>query len=101
MASVFVYPSFYEGFGLPPLEAMACGVPTFVSATSSLPEVVGSAGVLLSPLDSSAWADAMLSYASNPAALADLGRRGRERASQFTWQKAAQAYLNLFRKICT
>ena len=67
-ATALVYPSVYEGFGLPPLEAMACGVPVICANTSSLPEVVGDAGVLIDPRDEGAFAYAMRRMAEDPAA---------------------------------
>lgn len=94
-ARVFVYPSFYEGFGLPPAEALACGIPTIVSDTSSLPEVVGRAGVQIDPTDVGALAVAMRDllalegHAGNTGRAADLRARAREQAARFRWDKAA------------
>ena len=92
-AAVFVYPSLYEGFGLPPLEAMACGTPVVVSDTSSLPEVVGDAGVLVDPGDVAALADALASLLVDPARRAALSAAGRRRAATFTWERAARQTL--------
>ena len=92
-AAVFVYPSLYEGFGLPPLEAMACGTPVVVSDTSSLPEVVGDAGVLVDPGDVAALADALASLLVDPARRAALSAAGRRRAAAFTWERAARQTL--------
>jgi len=89
LASVFVFPSLYEGFGLPPLEAMATGVPVITSNVSSLPEVVGDAALLIDPLDPGAIADAMARVLSEPALRAELVRRGYERAKVFSWSRAA------------
>ncbi len=84
-ALAFVYPSFYEGFGLPPLEAMQCGAPVITSNTSSLPEVVGDAGIMVSPTDGDALAAAMRRLCSDEALRRDLSARGLERAGHFTW----------------
>ena len=89
LASVFVFPSLYEGFGLPPLEAMAAGVPVITSNVSSLPEVVGDAALLINPLDAGAIAEAMARVLEDPALRADLIRRGHERVKVFSWQQAA------------
>ena len=86
-ASVFAYPSLYEGFGIPPLEAMACGTPVVASTRGALPEVLGDAALLVDPLDEDALAEAL------QAAAADTGtlrRRGIERAARFSWQSAAE-----------
>jgi glycosyltransferase involved in cell wall biosynthesis len=88
-ARIFVYPSLYEGFGLPPLEAMACGVPVVTSDAASLPEVVGDAGVTVDPRDAEALAGALQALLAAPERAADLARRGRERAARFTWERAA------------
>lgn len=98
-ASVFSYPSFYEGFGFPPLEAMTYGVPTVCANVSSLPEVVGGAALLINPFKPKEIAEA-LEMALNDEALRDyLIRAGQERAKLFSWDKAAAEYLALFRKI--
>jgi glycosyltransferase involved in cell wall biosynthesis len=87
------FPSLYEGFGLPALEAMACATPVLTSNTSSLPEVVGEAGLLVDPLDVSAIAAGLGSLADSPDLREDLGRRGLARAAGFTWQRAAEQTL--------
>ncbi|MCL7488548.1 MAG: glycosyltransferase family 4 protein [Desulfobulbaceae bacterium] len=88
-AEAFLYPSLYEGFGLPPLEAMQCGLPVIVSNTSSLPEVVGDSGILVDPLDKDRICSAMLQILQD----ADLRRqyvaKGLARAQEFTWQRCA------------
>ncbi|MDX1523452.1 MAG: glycosyltransferase family 1 protein, partial [Anaerolineae bacterium] len=89
LAELFVYPSLYEGFGLPPLEAMACGVPVVCSNRSSLPEVVGKAGVLFDPTDTQALTEALRQVLANADLRKDLAGRSIEQASRFSWQKAA------------
>jgi glycosyltransferase involved in cell wall biosynthesis len=91
MAELFVFPSLYEGFGLPPLEAMACGTPVVASNTSSLPEVVGDAGIRVDPHDVAALAEAMEAVLTNPDLAQRLAASGAERAARFTWQAAALA----------
>jgi glycosyltransferase involved in cell wall biosynthesis len=90
-ADLFVFPSLYEGFGLPPLEAMACGTPVVTSNSSSLPEVVGEAGILVDPRDTGALALAMQTILANPELTQRLKSEGAARAARFTWQAAAQA----------
>ncbi|HEU6456609.1 MAG TPA: glycosyltransferase family 1 protein [Roseateles sp.] len=100
-AQVFVYPSFAEGFGMPPLEALASGVPVITSASTAIPEVVGDAGLLVDPKEPSALRAAIERLLQSPELRADLARRGLQRADQFTWrasaQNLAQAYRNFFR----
>ncbi len=93
LAEVFALASLYEGFGLPPLEAMACGAPVAVSNNSSLPEVVGDAGLLLNAQDVDAWVDALDRLLSDAGLWQTLSERGQQRAAQFTWHKAARGLL--------
>lgn len=95
-AEALCYPSRYEGFGLPPLEAMACGCPVLCSRSSSLPEVVGDAGILLPADDSSAWAHALAKLLSAPPIIARWRERGPERAALFSWEKAAHETLAIY-----
>jgi len=88
-ALAMVYPSLYEGFGLPPLEAMGCGVPAITSNVSSLPEVVGDTGLMMDPLDIDALARAMELLASDPELHAALASKAQARAAQFTWSRCA------------
>ena len=88
-ALAFVYPSLFEGFGLPPLEAMALGVPVIVSDAHSLPEVVGDAGLQVDATEAASLAGAMLRLAGDPALRETLSARGRARAERFTWSRTA------------
>jgi glycosyltransferase involved in cell wall biosynthesis len=98
-AEVFAFPSVFEGFGLPPLEAMACGVPVVCSNASSLPEVVSDAGISLPPADPRAWAEALDRLLTDPVLHADLRTRGLARACQFTWEAAAQRTVEIYRAV--
>ena len=92
-ASAFVYPSLYEGFGLPVLEAMARGVPVACSDASSLPEVAGDAALMFDPHDERAIAQAIARLLGDRELSAGLARRGRERAQQFSWERTARLTL--------
>jgi glycosyltransferase involved in cell wall biosynthesis len=96
-ADLFVYPSQYEGFGLPPLEAMACGVPVITSNASSLPEVVGDAGMTVDAGDVEALGEAMLAVLADAARADRMRASGLARASTFTWQAAAEACVRAYR----
>jgi glycosyltransferase involved in cell wall biosynthesis len=97
-ASIFVYPSIYEGFGLPPLEAMSCGIPVICSNAASLPEIVEDAGLLISPYDSTAWADAILQLLSDTGMQKDYRQRGLQQAAKFTWERCARQTLNTYQR---
>lgn len=95
-AGMLVYPSVYEGFGLPALEAMACGTPVIAANNSSLPEVVGEAGLLVGARDVEALAHAIGILARDPELRLELSRRGRQRAAGFSWRKTAEATLGVY-----
>ncbi len=98
-ADLFVFPSLYEGFGLPVLEAMACGVPVVCSSTSSLPEVAGDAALLVPPTDVRALTEAMERALTDERLRARMRARGLERARRFSWERAAQGTLITYRKV--
>jgi glycosyltransferase involved in cell wall biosynthesis len=95
-ALAFVYPAIYEGFGLPPLEAMACGTPVITSNRSSLPEVVGDAALLVDPNDRAHLADAMARVVEQEPLRKDLRERGLKRAERFTWEETARLTLRVY-----
>ncbi len=98
-ARVHVHPSFYEGFGLPPLEAMSCGTPAIVANVSSLPEVVGDAGLLVAPEDVEAWTVAMWRVLTDESLRSELTKKGLKRAQLFSWEKAARETLRLYQRL--
>jgi glycosyltransferase involved in cell wall biosynthesis len=89
-ADVFAYPSRYEGFGLPVLEALACGTPVVTTTGGSLPEIAGDAATLIEPGDDTALAAAIAKLATDPAARADAAARGLARAATYTWERCAE-----------
>jgi glycosyltransferase involved in cell wall biosynthesis len=89
-AELFVYPSLFEGFGLPVLEALACGTPAITSNVSSLPEVAGDAALTITPTDTRALSEAMIRVLRDAALRAQLRERGLRQAAQFSWQRTAQ-----------
>ena len=99
LARIFVYPSVYEGFGLPPLEAMACGTPTITTDISSMPENIGDAGILVPPGDEAALTEAMRSLLDNPDLQEHLSRTGTQRAGRFTWEANAQAAIKVYKQV--
>ena len=99
-ASLFVFPSLYEGFGLPVLEAMACGTPVVCSNVSSLPEVAGEAAILVDPLDVEELATAMERVLGDEELRAELTERGFEQARRFSWEKCARQTLDVLERVC-
>jgi glycosyltransferase involved in cell wall biosynthesis len=98
LAGVFVFPSLYEGFGLPPLEAMASGTPVVTSNLSSLPEVTGDAAVLIDPYDPSAIAAGIRSVLTDETLRRDLRRKGLARAQQFSWEQSVRRVREIYRE---
>ena len=101
LADAFAYPSLYEGFGLPPLEAMACGTPVIVSNASSLPEVVGDAALQVAPEDAPAWADALARVCGDAHLRASLSERGLRRAREFSWARMARQTVQVYQRVGT
>jgi alpha-1,3-rhamnosyl/mannosyltransferase len=97
-AFALAYPSLYEGFGLPLIEAMASGLPVLASREASMPEVVGSGGLLLDSQRGSDWTDALVRLAADAALASDLRARGLERAATFTWTRTAEMTLEVYRR---
>ncbi|MBV9925413.1 MAG: glycosyltransferase family 4 protein [Acidobacteria bacterium] len=98
-ALLFAYPSFYEGFGLPPLEAMSCGAPVLTGDRTSLPEVVGEAGLTVDPFDTGALAAALARLIDDDALRAGLRERGLQRARSFDWRDTARMTLKVYRRV--
>jgi glycosyltransferase involved in cell wall biosynthesis len=99
LAGVFVFPSLYEGFGLPPLEAMASGTPVITSNVSSLPEVVGDAAILIDPLEPEAIADAMRRVLTDPFLRDDLRERGLRRVKEFSWDRSIRRVRDIYEEV--
>jgi glycosyltransferase involved in cell wall biosynthesis len=97
-AAAFVFPSLYEGFGLPPLEAMACGAPVISSRSSSLPEVVGDAGILIDPLNVDELAESLRRVLEDRAFAEVLAQQGIKRAAGFSWKKTAAETIAVYRR---
>lgn len=98
-ARVFTYPSIYEGFGLPILEAMACGVPVVTSNSSAMPEVAGDAAILIDPFSEEEIADGILQILSNQELAHALSEAGLRRAAEFTWQHTIEQTVAIYRKV--
>jgi glycosyltransferase involved in cell wall biosynthesis len=98
-ADLFLFPSLYEGWGLPPMEALACGTPSIVARTSSLPEALGPGALYLPPHNESLWAEAIMELLTQPARAQNLVRAGQNHLKQFTWRAAAEELWQLYRNI--
>ncbi len=99
LAGAFVFPSRYEGFGLPPLEAMACGTPVICSDAASLPEVVEDAGIRVKPDDIDGFAQAIVALTRDAGVAAELRERGLRRAARFSWKRAARALVAVYQSV--
>ena len=99
--SIFVFPSLYEGSGLPPLEAMACGTPVVASDNSAIPEIVGRNGLLVNPYRVDAITDAIRSLLEDSSLRDALGAQGKLRAKEFDWDKSARRVLDVYREVAT
>lgn len=100
-ANLFVFPSFYEGFGLPPLEAMACGTPVIASQTSSMPEICVDAAIYCDPYDEKDISKKIMLVLQDTSLQQSLIRKGLSRASKFTWERAAKEHLAVFQEVLT
>jgi glycosyltransferase involved in cell wall biosynthesis len=99
LADLFVYPSVYEGFGLPPIEALACGTPVVTTAVSTMPEHVGEAGVLVPPDDEETLAQAMYKVLVTPSLRQELAKKGPQQAAQFTWEQTSRKTMQVYRNL--
>lgn len=98
-ALAFVFPSIYEGFGMPPLEAMACGVPVLASDAASLPEVVGDCGVTVDPYSVESIAEGLSRLYSDGELRRELSRKGPERAKEFTWESSVEKLYGVYKEL--
>jgi len=98
-ACCFIYPSYFEGFGLPPLEAMTCGTPVIAGNRTSLPEVIGDAGILVDPFNEDAIANAIKEIVDNPQLRTELRTKGLKQAARFTWTETALKTLEVYRLV--
>jgi glycosyltransferase involved in cell wall biosynthesis len=98
-ATLLAFPSLYEGFGLPPLEAMSCGLPVIASNRSSIPEIIGLAGPLIDPKDKLAWVKTIIAILNDKNKLAEYSQKGLVQASRFSWRKTAQETIKVYDQI--
>ncbi|MEK7851993.1 MAG: glycosyltransferase family 1 protein, partial [Deltaproteobacteria bacterium] len=98
-ADLFVYLSLFEGFGIPPLEAMVCGVPVICSDATSLPEVVGDAGILVDPMDQEGVEKAILNVLISPSLRREMQEQGFLQAGKFSWERTARETLEVYREV--
>jgi glycosyltransferase involved in cell wall biosynthesis len=99
-AAAFVYPSFHEGYGLPVVEAMACGTPVVTSRVSSLPEVAGDAALYADPHDAASFADALLTVLCDTDLRTRLTQSGRRRVRELSWRRTAERTLEVYEAVC-
>jgi len=97
-ATCFVYPSYFEGFGLPVLEAMKCGTPVLAGNRTSIPEIAGEAALLFDPFDTNSLVEALQRVLGNPEYRATMSSRGLQRASAFSWQTTARLTLSVYER---
>jgi glycosyltransferase involved in cell wall biosynthesis len=100
-AECFFFMSLYEGFGLPALEAMQCGTPVVTSNATSLPEVIGDAGIMIDPKDEDTLCEAMNTLHNSEELRNNYSKKGLERSKQFSWERCANEYVEIFKKIAT
>ena len=99
LARIFVYPSNYEGFGFPPLEAMACGTPVITTAVSAMLETIGSAGVLIPPQDEDALTKALIMLLGDQEYQELLSKMGKQRVEEFTWERSARETVHIYEQV--
>jgi len=101
LADLFVYPSFYEGFGLPPLEAMACGTPVIASRSSCFPEILGEAAILIDPKDANELSEKMYLMINDHALSSRYAEQGIKRAAQFSWEQVARETIQVYEAVAS